>query len=93
MLGRRLFFTTFVAIHLIFVFLQIHKQIQFINESYRKQKNEKLYATLLKEKDTLVHSIQTLQNKEFITNYARTHLCMKAIHLKQVKRLHHDSVE
>ena len=87
MFKRRLFFSTFVTVHLVFVFLQIHKHTQFIHESYRKQKNEKLYAKLLTEKDTLIHKIHTLQNKELIKQYAQTQLRMTALNLKQIKKV------
>ena len=87
MFKRKLFFSTFVAVHLLFVFLQIHKHTQFIHESYRKQKNEKLYAALLKEKDTLIHKMHTLQNKEHIKQYAQTQLRMTALNLREIKKV------
>ncbi len=87
MFKRKLFFSTFVAVHLIFAFLQIHKHTQFIHESYRKQKNEKLYAALLKEKDTLIHKIHILQNKDAIKQYAQAQLNMTALNLKQIKKV------
>jgi hypothetical protein len=87
MFKRNLFFKTFVAVHLIFVFLQIHKHTQFIHESYRKQKNEKLYEALLKEKDALTHKMQLLHNKGIIKQYASTQLQMQALNLKQIKKV------
>jgi hypothetical protein len=87
MFKRKLFFTTFVAVHLLFVFLQIHKHTQFIHESYRKQRNDRLYTTLLKEKDSLIHKIHTLHNKEYIRQYAQTQLRMTALNLRQIKKV------
>ena len=87
MFKRKLFFITFVAVHLLFIFLQVTKHVEFIHASYEKQKSEKLYTALIKEKDSLARTIQTLQNKDVIAQYARIQLGMKAMNLKQIKRL------
>lgn len=83
----KLFAAIFITTHIIFIFLQLHKQTQFINESYRTQKNEKLYADLLKDKEQLEQQLQVLQSKEEIRRFAQTELNMAPVNLKQIRKV------
>ena len=83
--------TTFIAIHISFIFLQIHKHMQFIKQSFEKQKNERLFAQLIKEKQALANQLHTLQNKNDIKQFAQEHLHMKSVSLKQMKRIDYDN--
>lgn len=84
---KNMFIATFIVAHVIFIFLQIHKHAQFIKQSYRKQKNEKLHDKLRKEKDILTHQLHSLQRHGTIKSYAQNKLNMVPMHIRQIKRV------
>lgn len=81
--------TLFISLHIGFIFLQIHKHMQFIRYSFEKQKNERLVAQLEKEKQEFINELYALQNKSYIKEFAQEKLHMKMTSLKQIKRLAH----
>ncbi|HRN78600.1 MAG TPA: hypothetical protein PLU71_05130 [Candidatus Dependentiae bacterium] len=91
---KRIFFvSTFIVAHVGFIFLQIHKHAQFIQASYRKQKNEQLLAKLNHEKEQRVQKLYALQNKDQIKQYAQHHLAMSSVKLNQIKKISDDKSE
>ncbi len=84
------FLTLFIVTHVGFIFLQIHKHMQFIKHSFLKQKNERLLAQLEQQKQELTNQWYGIQNKSDIKKYALDTLKMQPIKLSQLKRLDHD---
>jgi hypothetical protein len=76
--------------HVTFIFLQIHKHAQFIQASYRNQKNEQLMAKLSHEKEQRMHKLYALQNKDSIKQYAQRKLAMSSVRLNQIKKISDD---
>jgi cell division protein FtsB len=81
---------TFMAMHIGFIFLQIHKHMRCIKLSFEKQKNEKLLAQLEKEKQELHNQLYALQNRAAIKEFAQEKLHLKTVSIDQIKRLPHD---
>ena len=86
-MGSRAFITLFILIHVIFIFLQIHKQSYGIKLSYQKQKNEKNKQQLIEKKNNLTQELHTMQNRSDIKKYAENSLGMKKIFLSQIKQI------
>lgn len=84
------FLTLFIMTHVGFIFLQIHKHMQFIKQSFVKQKNERILAQLEQHKQELTNQWYGLQNKSDIKKYALETLHMQPVKLSQLKRLNHD---
>ncbi len=87
---RNLFIIIFVATNIGFFFLQIRKQMLFIKESFRKQKNERTVANLEQKSQEIMNQLYTAQNKTDIKRYAREALHMRPVQLTQLKKLSHD---
>ena len=64
--------------------------MQFIKQSFRKQKNERLLAQLKQEKQALTNQLYMVQNRSDITQFAQKELNMTPMRLSQIKRIHHD---
>lgn len=77
----------FVTIHVMFIFLQIHKQSYGIELSYQKQKNEKIRQELIDKKNDLTQELHLMQNRSTIKKYAENTLGMKKISLSQIKQM------
>lgn len=88
---RNLFALLFVGTHIVFIILQIHRHTLYIQYSYQKQKNEKAYDNLLKEKEMLAYELHTLHNNETIKKYAQNDLGMMPTNLKQIKKVVHEN--
>lgn len=78
--------TAFIVVNLIFIFLQIHKQSQFVRLSY-------IYQRLLQERDELAHERDRLnqhlhqqQNHKSIRSYAQSHLGLQQTAVHQVHK-------
>lgn len=84
---RNLFVLVFIGTHIIFVILQIHRHTSYTQYSYQKQKNEKIYASLLKEQELLSHELHVLYNNEVIKFYAQNNLGMMSINVHHIKRI------
>lgn len=78
---------SFIIFHILFIFLQIHKQSSFVELSYKKQKNEKVKQELLEKKNSLIQQWYLVQNRASIKQYAQQELGMKKIALHQIKQL------
>jgi hypothetical protein len=88
---KQLFIFLFITAHLFFIFSQIHKQSQFIQASYEKQKYEKRKHELLEKKQTLNYSLKReMLNPAAIKNFAHDSLHMQKINLKQIKPFSHE---
>lgn len=80
------FFTVFVFTQLVFVFLQIHKHMQFIKQSFRKQKNERMLVESTHKKQDLMNKLYAQQNRSDIGQFAQKN-GLKAAKLSQIKRV------
>ncbi len=84
---KTIFITLFIVTHISFFFLEIHKQMQFIKESFRKQSSERTLAQLEQKKQSLTNELCALQNREEIKKFAQNNLQLKQINLKQIHTL------
>lgn len=83
----RPFIATFIGVHVIFIFLQIHKHSQIIKHSYALQKNEQTKQLLVKKKQALTHQLYAGKNRSAIKDIAIAQLHMKPIQLRQIKTI------
>ncbi|MDP3889033.1 MAG: cell division protein FtsL [bacterium] len=81
------FIALFIATHIVFIVLQIHKHTLLIKESFRKQKKEKTKTTLEQQEQNLVHELYALRNQNNIKKFAEQKLNMKPVRLNQIKTL------
>ncbi len=88
---KTIFITLFIVTHIGFLFLQIQKQMESVKESFRKQKNERTLTQLEQEKQALTNTLQSLQNKQEIKEFAQKKLHLQPISLTQIKRLSDDN--
>ena len=84
---KKNFIACFIALHILFIFLQIHKQSYLVELSYKKQKNEKIKQELVEKKNNLTQQWYMVQNRASIKKYAQEELGMKKIALHQIKQL------
>jgi len=77
----------FIITHVFFVFLQVHKHALFIKKSYKKQKNEKLLASLYKKKEQLSHQLYTLKEHNTLKKFAHETLGMDELRVNNIKKL------
>jgi hypothetical protein len=80
------FFTLFAFTQLVFVFLQIHKHMQFIKQSFRKQRNERMLVEYTHNKQDLMNKLYAQQSREDIGQFAQKN-GLQAAKLSQVKRV------
>lgn len=81
------FLLAFVSIHVVLIFLQIHKHSQFIKYLYALQKNEQTRELLVKKKQALTHQLYACKNRSAIKDCAIAQLHMKPIQLRHIKTL------
>jgi len=81
------FFTFFITIHLIFIFLQIHKHTLFIQNNYNQQECEKKIITLTEQKKNLTQQLYALKDPQTIKQYAEDVLQMRPYTLNQIKKI------
>lgn len=86
MMKRYSFFTLFIVLHLGFIFLQIHKHMRFIKESFSKQKNERLLANLTQQKQDLLNQLYAKKSRASIKQFAKNK-GLKSLKLARVKRI------
>lgn len=84
---KKTFVVLFLAVHVLFIALQIDKQSRMVKLSYTRQKKEQTIKTLSNKKQALINKLCTLRNKQKIKTYAHTHLKMKPLKIKQVQRI------
>jgi cell division protein FtsB len=87
---RTVFALFFIGMHIIFIVLQIHRHTLYVQYCYQKQKNEKLYESLIKEKEILTYELHNLHNSTTIKEYAQNTLGMIPINLKHVKKVSYE---
>lgn len=67
------------------VFLQVHKQGQYLKLSYEVQKLQSQIAQLKQEQNNLIYLLYSLQQPDKIQNFAQIELGMEPIILKTIK--------
>jgi len=77
----------FVVINLIFIFLQIHKQSQFVKLSYARQRLEKEKDQLIRQRNELVHQIYLQQSRKNVQKYAQDQLGMRETSVAQIHKV------
>lgn len=84
---KKTFIVLFLAVHVLFIALQIDKQSRMVKLSYTRQKKEQTLKALSNKKQALINKLYALKNKQKIKTYAQTHLKMKPLKIKQVQRI------
>ena len=77
----------FVATNLLFIFLQIHKQSQFVKLSYSRQRLEKEQDQLNKQRNDLIHKIYLQQSRKNVKKYATSKLGMQDTSVQQIHNI------
>lgn len=77
----------FVTINLLFIFLQIHKQSQFVKLSYSRQRLEKEQEQLIRQRNDLVHQIYLQQDRKHVQKYASDKLGMSKTGVGQIHKI------
>lgn len=85
-MNKKLFLTSVVSAHIIFIFLHIHTYSRIIKQSYQKQKNEQYKMTLEHKKQALTQQFYALKNQTLIKEFALNSLHLEPITLKQVRK-------
>lgn len=85
------FFTLFVTTNICFIFLHIYKHMTFIQQSFRKQRNDRMLAQLEQQKQDLTNQLYALQNRNTIKTFAQEELRLKPVSLSQLKRFSYDN--
>lgn len=80
------FIYIFISINLLFIFLQIYKQSNFVKLSYKKQRLEKEKELLIQKKDNLNHKMLELKNPNAVKKFVIQNLNMKKIGINQVRK-------
>ena len=84
---KTVFIALFVSTHIGFIFLHIHKHMQFFRESFSKQKNEQILAKALEQKQSKQNELYALQNKQGIKSEAKQKLGLQPVVMTQLHRL------
>lgn len=84
---RSTFIAIFISTHFGFIFLQIHKHTGFIKQSFAKQKNERLLASLEVKKQQLTQDLHIAKNHASVREFAKTNLNMAPVRLSQIKKV------
>ncbi|MDR3647112.1 MAG: hypothetical protein P4L22_06235 [Candidatus Babeliales bacterium] len=80
------FIYIFIAVNLLFIFLQIYKQSNFVKLSYKKQRLEKEKDLLIQKRDNLNQKFLELKNPNAVKNAVIKDLNMKRVGINQVKK-------
>lgn len=84
---RSSFLALFIAANVGFILLHLHKQSQFIQLSYTKQKLEVQMSNLHKQKQELTHQLYTFYDRARVLNYAKKELNMSHAKVGQFKKI------
>jgi len=84
---KKSFLAFFISIHVILIFLHIHKHTLLIKNNYIHQQYEKKIVTLSKKKQDLTQELHALKDRENIKQYAQNKLNMRPYSLNQVKKI------
>ena len=87
---KKAFIVLFFVTHIGFFFLHIHKHMQFIKESFTKQKHEQELAKASQQKQARLNDLYALQNKQDVKTYAAQTLAFKPVKITQLHRLAHE---
>lgn len=85
------FISCFITIHVILIFLQIHKHTLFVKNNYQSQQLEKRIVALTEQKQKFTQELYALKDRENIKKFARDTLRMGPYNLKQIKNLSNDT--
>src|SRR3990167_5873121 len=77
----------FVMTNLLFIFLQIHKQSQFVKLSYANQRLEKEKYQLIRQRNELVHQLYLQQSRKNVQKYAQDQLGMHETSVRQIHKM------
>lgn len=81
------FFSFFVFVNLIFIFLLIYKKSLFSHLNYERQKLEQQIEELTKQKQKTEQDLLILKNPKEVQKYVRSKLGMQKVRIDQVSRL------
>ena len=84
---KNFFITIIITVHIVLIFLQVHKHTLFIKNSYNHQQCEKKIVALTEKKQILTQELYALKDRESIKKYAQNNLKMRPYALNQVKKL------
>lgn len=84
---RSLFLSIFIAIHLLGVFLLIHKHSLMIEQTYRAQELQEQTKILASKKQLLINQLYAIQQRSSVKKFAQETLHMHEISLAHIKRL------
>jgi predicted membrane chloride channel (bestrophin family) len=87
---KTVFITLFISTHIGFFFLHIHKHMQFIKESFTKQKYEQALSTIAQKKQARLNELYALQNKQDVKAYATRKLALKPVSMTQLHRFSYE---
>lgn len=86
------FITFFISVHIILIFLQVHKHTLFIKNNYQQQQYEKTIANLKERKQLLTQELHAMKDRESIKKFAYHKLNMRPYTLNQITKLpEHDT--
>lgn len=83
------FLPLFISMHLLGVFLLIHKRSLIIEQTYKAQELEEQTKTLASKKQQLTNQLYALQQRSSVKKFAQETLHMREISLAHIKRLPH----
>jgi len=79
--------TVIIIVHIVFVFLQIHKHTLSIKNNYQQQVYEKKIIQLKEQKQLLTQELHALKNRDAIKKFAYNTLNMRPYSLSQIQKL------
>jgi len=87
MIKKPSFISFFIAVHIILIFLQVHKHTLFIKHNYTQQMYEKKINALQDKKQQLTQELYALKDREAIKKFAHDTLQMRPYTLRQITKL------
>jgi len=81
------FMSLVIATHVLFIVAHVYRHSQFVQESFKKQKNERLLQSMTHKKQELASILYGLKDRSAIKEYAEQVLHMKPLSLAQAKKL------
>jgi len=85
------FMSLLITTHVLFVLAHIYRHSQFVQETFRHQKNERLLEALTHKRQELASLLYSIKDRSAIREYAQQALHMKPLSLAQVKKLERNS--
>lgn len=76
----------FVIVNIMFIFLQIHKQSQFVRLSYNYQRLHQERDLLLHQRDALIEQLHAQQNSKAVRQYAQSNLGLQQTAVHQIHK-------